>query len=69
MEQNFRLKNIFSQEDIQLLYDACMSYGDSLVEVNKKVHGCSDVAKQLDLRAKEAYSMASRLAHRMEDND
>lgn len=68
MEQEIRLKNIFSQEDIQLLYYACLSYGDGLVEINKKVHGCPDVAKQLDLRAKEAYNMAAWLAHRMEDN-
>ena len=69
MEQEFRLKNIFSQEDIQLLYHACLSYGDGLVEINEKVHGCSDVTKQLDVRAKEAYNMAARLALRMEEDN
>lgn len=36
MEKEFRLKDLFSQEEIQLLYHACLSYGENLAEANKK---------------------------------
>lgn len=67
MEKEFRLKDLFSQEEIQLLYHACLSYGENLAEANKKIHGCPGVSEQLDTYSKAAYSLAVRLANGIEE--
>lgn len=65
----------FTQEELQLLYAACMSYGDKLSEIVKSIpnesfainglghmHGLSD-------RSKDSYNLARKITEYMEDNE
>lgn len=65
----------FTQEELQLLYAACMSYGDKLSEIVKSIpnesfainglghmHGLSD-------RAKDSWSLAVKITEYMERID
>ena len=65
----------FTQEELQLLYAACMSYGDKLLEIVKsipnelvaingigQIHGLSD-------RAKDSWNLAVKIMEYMEGID
>lgn len=49
----------FTQEELQLLYTACMSYGDKLSEIIKSIPN-EDTDKLSD-RAKESWSLARKI--------
>lgn len=51
--------NSFTQEELQLLYTACMSYGDKLSEIIKSIPN-EDTDKLSD-RAKESWSLARKI--------
>ena len=64
----------FTQEELQLLYAACMSYGDKLSEIVKSIpnepfainglghmHGLAD-------RAKDSWNLARKITGYMEGN-
>lgn len=51
--------NSFTQEELQLLYTACMSYGDKLAEIIKSIPN-EDTDKLSD-RAKESWSLARKI--------
>lgn len=55
----------FTQEELQLLYTACMSYGDKLSEIIKSIPN-EDTDKLSD-RAKESWSLARKITEYMED--
>lgn len=67
MDKNIKLQEIFSQHQLQLLYAACLCYGNSLTTVNKDIYGCSAAIKIIEARAKEAYEMGVRLTEGMEE--
>lgn len=55
----------FTQEELQLLYAACMSYGDKLSEIiksipNEETNGLSD-------RAKDSWNLARKITKYMEE--
>lgn len=63
----------FTEEELQLLYAACISYGDKLSNIVKEIpnelaaingigqiHGLSD-------RAKDAWSLARKITEHMEE--
>lgn len=55
----------FTQEELQLLYVACMSYGDKLAEIIKSIPN-EETDKLLD-RAKESWNLARKITEYMED--
>lgn len=57
-------KILFTQEELQLLYTACMSYGDKLSEIIKSIPN-EDTDKLSD-RAKESWSLARKITEYME---
>ena len=67
MDKDIVLHEVFSQNELILLYDACLSYGGSLLEACKKINGCPEATAQIDLKAKEAYAMAARLTKWMKE--
>ncbi len=55
----------FTQEDLQLIYAACMSYGDKLSEIIKSIPN-ERSADGLADRAKSSWSLARKVAEYME---
>lgn len=69
-----RMENImnktleFTQDELQLLYAACMSYGDKLVEIKKSIPNEGKVVlDNLADRAKESWNLARKITDYMED--
>ena len=58
----------FSQEELQLLYTACMSYGDKLSQILKSIpNEVEIVLDRLSDRAKESWSLARKITEYMEE--
>jgi len=58
---------IFTQEELQLLYAACMSYGDKLSQVLKSIPNEGEIVlDRLSDRAKESWNLARKIAEYME---
>lgn len=57
----------FTQEELQLLYAACMSYGDKLFEIIRAIPN-EETDKLLD-RAKDSWNLARKITEIMEDNE
>ena len=55
----------FTQEELQLLYAACMSYGDKLSEIIKSIP--NEETDKLSDRAKESWNLARKVTEYMED--
>lgn len=59
----------FTQEELQLFYAACMSYGDKLVEVKKSIpNEGKDILDNLADREKESWNLARKITEYMESN-
>ena len=61
------MKNIissFTQEELQLLYAACMSYGDKLSEIIKSIP--NEETDRLSDRAKDSWNLARKITEYME---
>lgn len=63
----------FTQGELQLLYAACMSYGDKLSNISKEipnelaaVNGIGQIPGLLD-RAKDSWDLARKIAEYMEE--
>lgn len=57
----------FTQEELQLLYAACMSYGDKLSEVLKSIPNEREIVlDRLSDRAKESWNLARKITEYME---
>lgn len=58
----------FTQEDLQLLYAACMSYGDKLSQVLKSVPNEGEIVlDKLSDRVKESWSLARKITEYMKE--
>ena len=58
----------FTQEELQLIYVACMSYGDKLVEIKKSIPDEEKILlDNLADRAKESWNLARKVTEYMED--
>lgn len=51
----------FNQKELQVLYSACMSYGNTLFDIMKKIVGCSETVDMLGDRAKESWNLARKI--------
>lgn len=57
----------FTQEELQLLYAACMSYGDKLAEVMKNIPNEGEIVLgRLSGRAKGSWNLAKKITGYME---
>lgn len=54
----------FTQEELQLLYAACMSYGDKLSEIIKSIP--NEETDKLSDRAKDSWNLARKITGYME---
>ena len=54
----------FTQEDLQLLYAACMSYGDKISEIIKSIP--NEETDKLADRAKESWNLARKITEYMD---
>lgn len=62
--EEMRLKN----EDLELLYNACIAYREMLAEAERKAVGCPSALKDFKQKIEEASEMAVRLACRLPDD-
>lgn len=57
----------FTQEELQLLYAACMSYGDKLSQVLKSIPNEGEIVlDRLSDRVKESWNLARKITEYME---
>lgn len=60
-------KIIFTQDELQLLYAACMSYGDKLSEIVKAIpNEGKSIVDGLSDRAKESWNLARKITEYVE---
>lgn len=58
----------FTQDELQLLYAACMSYGDKLSEIIKSIpNEGENIIDMLSDRAKDSWNLARKITEDMED--
>lgn len=55
----------FTQEELQLLYAACMSYGDKLSGIIKSIP--NEDTNRLSDRAKDSWNLAGKITEYMEE--
>lgn len=51
----------FTQEELQLLYAACMSYGDKLAELAKNIPNEREIGNSLIVKAKRTWELAVKV--------
>ena len=56
----------FNQRELQVLHSACMSYGNTLSDIMKKVVGCDEAVDMLGDIAKESWNLARKIVEYME---
>ncbi len=56
-----------SKEDLQLIYAACMSYGEKLSDMTKGIPNEEEVSRSLYAKAKEAWKLDQKITEYMED--
>ena len=57
----------FTQEELQLLYAACMSYGDKLSQILKSIPNEGEIIlNRLSDRAKDSWNLARKITGYME---
>lgn len=57
----------FTQEELQLLYAACMSYGDKLSGIIKSIpNEGENIIDRLSNRAKDSWNLARKITDYME---
>lgn len=57
----------FTQEELQLIYAACMSYGDKLAEIKKTIPNEDEmILDRLADRAKDSWNLAKKVAGYMD---
>ena len=58
----------FTQEELRLLYVACMSYGDRLSEIKKSIPNENGIVlDELADRAKDSWNLARKITEYMEE--
>lgn len=69
LDGRMNMENImnFTQEELQLIYAACMSYGDKLTGIIKSIpNEGEDIIDRLSDRAKDSWNLARRITGYME---
>ena len=57
----------FTQAELQLIYAACMSYGDKLAEIKKNIPNEDEIIlDRLADRAKDSWNLARKVTEYME---
>lgn len=56
----------FNQRELQVLYSACMSYGNTLSDIMKKIVGCDEAVDMLEDIAKESWNLSRKITGYME---
>lgn len=57
----------FNQEELQLLYAACMSYGDKLSQILKSIPNEEEIVlDKLSDRAKDSWNLVRKITEYME---
>lgn len=60
----------FTQEELQLLYAACMSYGERLSGIIKSISNEGEnIVNGLSDRAKDSWNLARKITEYMEEDD
>ena len=60
----------FTQEELQLLYAACMSYGDKLSQILKSIPNEGEIVlDSLSNRAKESWNLAQKNTSYLKESD
>lgn len=58
----------FTYEELQLLYAACMSYGDKLSQILKSIPNEGEIVlDKLSDRAKDSWNLARKITEYMEE--
>lgn len=58
----------FTQEELQLIYEACMSYGDKLAEIKKTIpYEDEMILDRLADRAKDSWNLAKKVTEYIEN--
>lgn len=58
----------FTQEELQLLYAACMNYGDKLSGIIKSIPNEGEIVlDKLSDRAKDSWNLAQKITEYMEE--
>lgn len=57
----------FTENELNLLYAACMSYGNSLVDTGKKLPNEDKIVDIIADRAKESYNLARKITTLIEE--
>lgn len=61
-------KMVLTQEELQLLYAACMSYGDKLSGIIQSIPNEGDIIlDRLSDRAKDSWKLAMKIAEYMKE--
>ena len=59
-----------TQKELQLIYAACMSYGDKLAEIIKSIpNEQGNIVNMLSDRAKDSWNLARKITEYMEDEN
>ena len=53
----------FTQEELQMIYAACMAYGNKLSDMAKEIPNEIEIVDSLADRAKEAWQLARKAAN------
>ncbi len=56
----------FTQNELQLLYAACMTYGNKLQDIIKSIPNEAKLLNDLSDRAKESWNLARKITEYME---
>lgn len=68
-EELAEIKEInFTQNELQLLYAACMSYGNKLADIVKSIPNEVEITGGLSDRAKDSWSLARKITEYMEED-
>lgn len=55
----------FTQEELQLLYTACMSYGDKLSQILQNIPNEEIILDHLSARIQDSYNLAIKITRRI----
>lgn len=51
----------FTEKELQLIYSACRSYGDELVDIAKRIPNEKEITDGLTDKAKESWNLARKV--------
>jgi hypothetical protein len=56
----------FTEKELQLIYSACMSYGNQLSDMMKKIPNENEITDMMGDKAKESWDLARKVTNYME---